>query len=90
MYADDFQYISKVELEGLDLVVIEYNLKADAPAGKLDMVKALMSFPPLCTLATTLCNAFVTLSSLYFRYYTPHHTSIPWTIVLHPRNPLLL
>jgi len=39
--ADSFKnvqaYINKVELEGLDLVVIEYNLKADAPAGKLDM-----------------------------------------------------
>lgn len=39
--ADSFKnaqaYISKVELEGLDLVVIEYNLKADTPAGQLDM-----------------------------------------------------
>jgi hypothetical protein len=33
-----FQDITGVTLEGMDLVIITYNLKGDTPAGKIDMV----------------------------------------------------
>ena len=80
------QYINKVELEGQDLVVIQYNLKADTPAGQLDMVglchlsvrthgdfvQRVRSIPR-AVLRTLTSNAYYYLSIPQFQYDNSFH-----------------